>query len=216
MKAGKESKKEAPEAIHGKKPLQGIFRDITERKKAEKLIKESERKYHTLFETSSDAIMMLDKKGFFDCNKATLQIFGLSSKEQFIKKHPSELSPPKQPDGKDSLTAANERIETAYKKGSNFFEWMHKRADGTVFPATVLLSRLELHGKYVLQAVVRDITEQKKAEEELKNLNQVLKSKVEQLERFNKLAVGRELKMIELKKRIKVLERELAGRQVRA
>ena len=149
---------------------------------------------------------MLDKKGFFDCNGATLKIFGLSSKEQFVARHPSELSPPKQPDGQESLPAANERIETAFRQGSNFFEWTHKRANGTVFPATVLLSRLELHGKQVLQAVVRDITKQKKAEEELKKINQELKSKVEELERFNQLIVDRELKMVELKKRIKELE----------
>lgn len=66
----------------------------------------------------------------------------------------------------------------------------------------------------------RDVTEQKKAEQELKRLTGELEQKVEErtkelqarmeeLERFNRLAVGRELKMIELKKRIKELEENL-------
>ena len=55
------------------------------------------------------------------------------------------------------------------EKGSHHFEWMHKRADtGETFPADVLLSAMELDGKRVLQAVVRDITERKRAEEALR------------------------------------------------
>jgi len=54
-----------------------------------------------------------------------------------------------------------------------------------------------------------DITERKKAEEELRRGKEELQSKVEEIERFNKLAVGRELKMVELKKRIGELERQL-------
>ncbi len=53
----------------------------------------------------------------------------------------------------------------AMQYGSHFFEWMHKRADGSEFPATVLLSRMELEGKPVLLATVRDVTRQKQAEE---------------------------------------------------
>jgi PAS domain-containing protein len=54
---------------------------------------------------------------------------------------------------------------------------------------------------------LQDTTERKKAEEEMKKLNQDLKSKIEDLEKLNKIAVGRELKMIELKKRIEELEK---------
>ena len=60
-------------------------------------------------------------------------------------------------------------IETAMREGSHFFEWTHKRIDGEEFPATVLLTRMEQAGKVILQATVRDITEHKRAEEEMRN-----------------------------------------------
>ncbi|MDP2844734.1 MAG: PAS domain-containing protein, partial [Candidatus Methanoperedens sp.] len=92
--------------------------------------RESDVKYRTLYESSSDAIMLLDEKGFFDCNNATLQVFGFSKKEDFIKVHPADVSPPYQPDGTDSLTAANNKISEAFRKGMNSFEWVHRRKNG--------------------------------------------------------------------------------------
>ena len=146
----------------------GVLTDITERKQIEDALQKSEQRYRTLFELSTDAIVMLDQDGkFFDGNKSALKMFGFSSKEDFIKMHPNELSPPTQPDGKDSLTASLEHIETAFVKGSEFFEWVHKKQDGTLFLADLRLSSLELGGKRVLQTLVRDITERKKTEEAL-------------------------------------------------
>ena len=58
-------------------------------------------------------------------------------------------------------------IETAMRQGSHFFEWTHHRLNGKNFPATVLLTRMELAGQAVLQATVRNITAQKQAEDAL-------------------------------------------------
>jgi len=126
--------------------------------------REAEQRFHTLFESSRDAIMLLDHGTFYDCNQATLDLFGCTSRDQFLARHPSDFSPPQQADGVDSRTAAEARIEAAYQQGVQFFEWLHQRADGTKFPAEVLLSRIELKGKTVVQGVVRDITERKRAE----------------------------------------------------
>ena len=61
------------------------------------------------------------------------------------------------------------------KEGSSFFEWIHKRINGEDFPATVLLTRMEHDGKIFVQATVRDITAQKRAENELKQMNESLR-----------------------------------------
>ena len=82
---------------------------------------------------------------------------------------PRRFVPASQPCGTDSMTLANQQIGTAMEKSGNRFDWVHKRLDtGEDFPAEVLLNAMELDGKQVLQAVVRDISERKKAEQALK------------------------------------------------
>ncbi len=141
---------------------------LTALEKAEATTKESEEKFRTIFETSNDAFMLLDEKGFIDCNDTTLRTFACESRDEFIGRHLSEYSPPTQPDGRDSKKTADEKITTAFREGRNFFEWMHRRATGEDFSAEVLLTPLKLEGKYVLQATVRDITERKHIEEKLR------------------------------------------------
>ncbi|NQU20765.1 MAG: PAS domain S-box protein [Candidatus Nealsonbacteria bacterium] len=176
-----------PVVYRGRPCVIGFFRDITERKEAEQAIQENERKFRALFETSNDAVMLLDEKSFFDCNDATLRIFGCSSHEEFFGKHPGEMSPDFQPDGTDSRTAAAARIASAIETGSAHFEWLHRRIDGTEFMADVLLSSVDLHGKTVLQAVVRDISERKRAEEAVLRERETLQSLLESSDRDRKL-----------------------------
>jgi PAS domain S-box-containing protein len=131
-------------------------------------LSESEVKYRTLYDSTSDAVMLYGEDGFIDCNKASLKIFGCTTVEDFYSKHPSDFSPPEQPCGTDSMTLASQQIATAMEKGSHFFEWMHMRIDtGKSFPAEVLLNAMELDGKDIVQTTVRDITKRKKAESEL-------------------------------------------------
>ncbi len=138
--------------------------------KNEKVLRENEEKYRTLFEGSSDAVMMLDENGFFDCNTATLKIFGFSNKEDFVKLHPRDVSPKYQPDGLDSETSANNKINEAFRKGSNHFEWIHRKMNGEEFYADVLLTEFNMRGRHVLQATVRDISGIKWIDKEYKNI----------------------------------------------
>lgn len=161
------------------------IRDITDRKKMDLTVLESEKKFRTLFESANDAIMMLDKKSFFDCNEKTLELYGFRSKEEFTRYHPGEVSPSFQPDGEPSVEKANRLIDIAVAKGSHAFTWIHKKVDGTLFPAEVLLSRFELGGRSVVQAVVRDITERVQSELALKRSKEELEVKSAYLEEAN-------------------------------
>jgi PAS domain S-box-containing protein len=142
-----------------------FLQDITERKRAETALLESENKFRALYNSTSDALMLLDAEGFIDCNNSTLKLFGCSTKEEFCSYHPAVLSPALQPCGTDSTTLANQNINKAIMHGKHQFEWTHIRVDsGNSFPTEVLLNVIEFDGKPTLQASVRDISERKSFE----------------------------------------------------
>ncbi|MCK4807713.1 MAG: PAS domain S-box protein, partial [Candidatus Aegiribacteria sp.] len=178
--------------INAERLLLLSFFDITEQKKAQKKQREDEEKYRSLFETSRDAIMTLEPPdwSFTAGNPATIKMFRCECEADFASKQPWLLSPEYQPDGQMSVIKAKEMINRAIENGSNYFEWIHKRLDGEEFPATVLLSRIELKGKTLLQATVRDITGRKQVEEELIlhrfHLEEIVKERTAELEESEK------------------------------
>jgi PAS domain S-box-containing protein len=141
-----------------------VVRDITERKRAEEALRDSELKYRALFETANDAIFLMDHDVFIDCNPKTVEVFGCTP-EQIIGQPPYRFSPDVQPDGRNSREKALEKINAAFTGQPQFFEWQHSRYDGTLFNAEVNLNTLSIAGKDCLVAIVRDITERKRAEE---------------------------------------------------
>jgi PAS domain S-box-containing protein len=150
--------------VSGGKVLVGVIRDITAAKDAEMTLRESERRFRTLYESSRDAIMQATpEEGFLGGNPAAIALFGCRDEAEFKTLTPADLSPEFQPDGTESTVKAQDMMMLALKEGSLFFEWTHKRIDGSIFPATVLLTRMTLGRKTLLQSTVRDETERKRA-----------------------------------------------------
>lgn len=166
-----------------------VVYDITDMKKAEKALRESEEKYRTLFDTASDAIMLMSDDRFIDCNRKTIEMFG-TTREKIIGMRPWELSPEYQYAGENSREKAAMYVRDAVNGKPRFFEWKHKKEDGEVFDAEVSLNSIVLEGNILIQAIVRDITERKRIEQEIKNLNDELENRVLertlQLEESNK------------------------------
>lgn len=152
-----------------------FFFDITEKKKAYEKLEKSELKFKSLFELANDAIFLMNSDIFINCNKKTLEIFECTP-EDIIGKPPYHFSPEKQPDGRDSKEKALEKIKAALDGNPQRFEWKHKRFSGELFDAEVSLNRIILGEDVLLQAIVRDITKRKKAEEQISMLAHALKS----------------------------------------
>jgi diguanylate cyclase (GGDEF)-like protein/PAS domain S-box-containing protein len=156
--------------LDGSDLILASFSDISELKRAEVAVRRSEEKFRSLFESSRDAIMILDHDCFVDCNPATLEMFRCEKATQFLGRHLSDFSPEKQPSGVDSKTEADRQIQRAVLQGSLFFEWVYRRQDGELFPTEVMLSSIETGEKRLVQSLVRDITQRKAMENELKHL----------------------------------------------
>lgn len=167
-----------------KEIFSAIILDITERKQAEE-------KYRTLFNTLQDAIMIISPPNwnYIDANPTTLKIFGAKDIDEFTSLFPWNVSPKYQPDGQLSSVLAKEKIMNAMKTGSNFFEWTHKRLNGEEFPTAVLLSKVWIEGKEVLQVTIKDITIQKNEEKKKKLLEQELNQALK-LESIGTLSAG--------------------------
>lgn len=170
--------------------LYGTCQDITERKLAEEILQERETRFRILYESSFDAIMTLEPPSwkFSSGNSSALKMFLAKDEKEFTSKEPWQLSPERQPDGQYSADKAKHQIDQAMQEGSSFFEWVHKRLNGEDFPATVLLTRVEISGKKFLQATVRDITDSKKAETDLIKKSHDLENANKELEQFAYLA----------------------------
>ncbi len=144
-------------------------RDITRQKQDEAALQASERKYRDLFDSTQDAIMVFDpcRKDLLSANSSALKMFGVTDEREFLSRHPWDYSPKRQPDGQLSAEKAREMFATALGAGTHLFEWVHMRADGTEFPADVLLTKVTHGDETLLYSTMRDITERKRADQRI-------------------------------------------------
>ena len=135
--------------------------------------------FETLFEETPDAYFLIEDGVFIDCNKAAAEMLGASSKDEVLSLHPSEISSEFQPDGRHSVEKADEMMQVALDKGSNRFEWMYQRVDGTNLLVEVLLTSISVGERTIIHTASRDITERKETEKEIQANEERFRSVVE-------------------------------------
>ncbi len=146
----------------------GACTDITEKKKAEQELIESEKRYRTLFTNEIDAICIFDigTKELVDVNDAWLKLYGYQRHEY------------------DSLTindltaeslSTHKNVQKSVETGNVFIpERRHLKKDGTVFIVELTAGPFSWKGQQLMYALARDITERKKAEDKIKESEQLL------------------------------------------
>jgi len=173
-------------------------RDITERKRAEEALRDSEASFRAIFDNANDGILLADKetKKFYTGNNTACQMLGYSL-EEIKNLGVSDIHP------KEVLPYVIEQFEKQVRREITVAKDLPvKRKDGSVFYADVNSSLITLAGRTYLLGIFRDTTERKKMEEEGQK-------RLHELEVFYKASRGREERIIELKKEIEQLKKEM-------
>jgi PAS domain S-box-containing protein len=177
--------------------------DMVQEKKllhTEKALSESEKKLRAIYDNAMDGILVTDVESrmFITGNLTICRMLGYSMNE-IQNLGVNDIHP-----GKD-LPYVIEQFEKVLKKEITLAQDIPvKRKDGAIFYVDINASPAVLAGKSCLIGMFRDITERRRARDELKN-------RVKELEEFYDMAVGRELKMKELKEEIERFRDETAG-----
>lgn len=137
----------------------------------------STRLYRSLVEDAPEAICVVDFETgrMLDGNAHALSMFGMD-REEFCRHTVADLSPPTQPDGRESSKAGRDYIGKALEQGAITFEWWHRDAAGRVFPCEVSLSLIPREKGALVRGSVRDITQRKREEMLREGEHQVLES----------------------------------------
>jgi len=171
-----------------------VLRDITERKHMEEMLRESEKKFKDLFENANDLIQSIDVNGnFLYVNKKWLETLGYSNEELKELNLMDIIREDQKPHCMDIFrrVCSGESIEKV--------ETIFKAKDGREINVEGNVNAYKKDGKFIAtRGIFRDVTER------LRSVRELHKT-IEDLERFNRLAIGREHQMIELKREVNEL-----------
>jgi PAS domain S-box-containing protein len=163
---------------NGERQFQTLYQDITERKRAKAVLRESEERFRVLFESINDAefVHYVDEegspRGFIQVNDVACQRLGYT-REELLGLTPRDITTPEE---YKRLFAKREKL---ISKGNIIVETVHVTRDGRQIPVESSVRIFDYLGKRAAISISRDITERKQAEEEMRNART-------QLEQLNK------------------------------
>jgi PAS domain S-box-containing protein len=171
----------------GERLILSVVRDVTERKRAEDSLRESEARFRTFVDRATDAFYLLNEElRVIDVNRQACESLGWT-REELIGMHPREFDV-----GMDAASIL-ELAKRAEAGEIITFETFHKRKDGTVLPVEIRTGTFRHEGKLFYLALARDVTERKIAEETLRAKENALETARAELARVSRLTTLGEL-----------------------
>ncbi|MBC7948597.1 MAG: PAS domain S-box protein, partial [Chitinophagaceae bacterium] len=166
----------------GQPAIIGTILDVSERKRAEAAIKESEERYRALVENAPEALVVFDieDRKFVSVSESAVKMFKYS-KEELLKLGPVDVSPQYQPDGRLSADVAAQRIGEAIHGQKPVFEWTHCDSTGAAIPCEVWLVRLPSDKRILIRGSLVDISERKRMDAEKDRVRFLLNERVKEL-----------------------------------
>lgn len=146
--------------------MEGFIEDITKRKIVERNLQTSEQKFKALFEKSYDPILILEKDSIIDCNQKACELLGMS-RQKLLEKSYLDISADQQYNGEKSSALYKNIIKKVRYGEPQNFDWLHLRKEET-FDAEVSFARIYVNNKRRVQAIMRDVSEKRLAEKQLK------------------------------------------------
>ena len=182
--------------LDGKDILYVIIHDVTERKKTEEALLESESRFRKLFQDHSACMMVIDPDTgrISDANSAAASFYGWSI-EELCRMHIQEiniLSPEE----------VKEEMEKSRSLQQNYFSFRHRRANGSIRDVDVFSNRVDIAGKFFLYSIIHDVTERKRYEflisfrlrilqmAETSSVEELLQTTLDEAERLTQSAIG--------------------------
>lgn len=155
--------------IGGKKYLHSIIHDVTEKKKAERALRASERNYRSLIDGMTETVWVIDFDGnLIDVNKAAIEVLGYT-KEELL---PIGIY------GIDSSLSNKEiaaLVQNIPKDKLQIFETSHKTKDGKIFPVEIYASVVKYQGKESILSIARDVSVRKRMEKQIRESEETIR-----------------------------------------
>jgi len=157
------------------KGVQVISTDITERKKTEEALAESEKKYKSIVENINEALFIHDFKGkIFDINENACELFDYE-RDKIIGKNIRTFTT------KDSIKKVAPHMKQLSKNKSLIFDSYAQKSDGSIIPINLSVTVVSRDGEGVIHSFVKDITERKNVEKEKEKLLHDLNERIKEI-----------------------------------
>jgi PAS domain S-box-containing protein len=136
--------------------------------------------FETIYQKSHDTITLMKNNRLYDCNPATLKMFGYETKEELINAHLLEYMPMYQEDGSLSFKKLLQNLYQTNRDGYSSFEWLFTKKDGSPLWCEIVFTKIMIDGEVILHGVYRDINERKEFQKKQEMFQVTLKEQVAQ------------------------------------